>query len=144
MSAHFSHRTSLSRRSKGFTLIEVLIALLILAIGLLGVAGVQVLSMQNTSNANLRTLATIHAHDMAEQIRSNRGEIPDATPLGEWQARLARDLGAGSSGQVAAAGTAGFTITIQWVERDAASTGAADNEPAAGQSTQTFVYRLEI
>lgn len=53
-------------------MVEVLIAVVILAVGLLGVAGLQGLSLRNTYSATLRTQATAVAQDMAERIRSNR------------------------------------------------------------------------
>tara|TARA_Y100001001_G_C8011113_1_gene309709 strand:- start:3101 stop:3469 length:369 start_codon:yes stop_codon:yes gene_type:complete len=57
-----------SKRQSGFSLIEVLIAVLILAIGLLGVAGVQYLSLQRTSDANLHSLATLQVQSIADTI----------------------------------------------------------------------------
>jgi len=56
----------------GFSLIEVLVALVILAVGLLGVAGLQANSLRNTYSANLRSQATTMAQDMIERIRANR------------------------------------------------------------------------
>ena len=56
---------------RGFSLIEVLIAVLILGIGLLGAAALQILSMQNINNAELRTQATLHAHELGELARTS-------------------------------------------------------------------------
>jgi len=58
-------------KNKGFTLIEVLIALLVLSIGLLGVAALQAKSQQFSRNAYLNTQATVIAHDMLERVRAN-------------------------------------------------------------------------
>ena len=58
-------------RSSGFTLIEALIALLIVMIGLLGVAGMQALAIHNSTQAHIRTLASLDAHSLASVIRSN-------------------------------------------------------------------------
>jgi type IV pilus assembly protein PilV len=59
------------KRSSGFSLIEVLVAMLILAIGLLGLMSLQLLSLQTNTNSNFRTQATIAANDMSERIRAN-------------------------------------------------------------------------
>ncbi len=46
------------RRSRGFSLIEVLITILIFAVGLLGMAALQAVSMRSNQSANFRTQAT--------------------------------------------------------------------------------------
>jgi len=64
------------RLQSGFTLLEVMIALVIFSIGLLGLAGLQAGGLRSNTQAQLRTIATIQAYDMAERIRSNpRGVI---------------------------------------------------------------------
>lgn len=55
----------------GFTLIEVLIAVVILSIGLLGMAGIQVQGLRGTTSSTLRSQATILANDIAERVRVN-------------------------------------------------------------------------
>lgn len=57
--------------SKGFTIIEVLISLVILAIGLLGFAVLQIASMQNTQGGYLRAQATLLAYDVIDRMRAN-------------------------------------------------------------------------
>jgi len=57
--------------NKGFTLLEVMIALVIFSIGLLGLAGMQTISMENNRVAYKRTVATQLAYDMADRIRNN-------------------------------------------------------------------------
>lgn len=59
------------KRQAGVSLIEVLVAMLILSIGLLGMVGLQTTSLRNTQNAYLRTQATIFADDMVERMRAN-------------------------------------------------------------------------
>ena len=61
-------------KNKGFTLLEVLITVVILAIGLLGLAGLQVNGMKNNLSAEQRGLASQLAYDMADRIRGNREE----------------------------------------------------------------------
>lgn len=57
---------------KGFTLLEVLVALVILSVGLLGLAGLQTTGIRNNHSANLRSQATILAYDIADRIRANK------------------------------------------------------------------------
>lgn len=59
----------------GFSLLEVLIALLVLAVGILGVAGLQGSSLRNTYSAHLRSQATSIAQDMMERLRANRSYV---------------------------------------------------------------------
>ena len=56
----------------GFTLIESLVALLVLSIGLLGVAAMQLASLQANNGAFQRTQATFLAQDIADRMRANR------------------------------------------------------------------------
>lgn len=58
-------------QSRGFTMLETLIAILIVSFGLLGIAGIYVTGVQNNKSANLRTLATQQAYDMADRMRAN-------------------------------------------------------------------------
>jgi type IV pilus assembly protein PilV len=58
--------------SRGLTLVEILIALLILSIGLLGLAGLQTMSLKFNTSAYYRTQATALAYDLADRMRANR------------------------------------------------------------------------
>jgi type IV pilus assembly protein PilV len=55
----------------GFTLLEVLIALLILSIGLLGLAALQTTGLRSNQMASMRTLATQTAYDITDRMRAN-------------------------------------------------------------------------
>lgn len=57
---------------RGFSLLEVLIAVVILAFGLLGFALLQTMNVRYVQSANYRTQATNLAYDLSEQMRSNR------------------------------------------------------------------------
>jgi type IV pilus assembly protein PilV len=58
---------------RGFTLVEVLVALVILSIGMLGIASLLLSSLQGSRTALLRTQAVNLAADLAERARANRG-----------------------------------------------------------------------
>ena len=57
---------------RGFTLFEVLIALVVLSVGLLGLASLQTTTLKFNQGAYLRTQATNLAYDMADRMRTNR------------------------------------------------------------------------
>lgn len=63
--------------TRGFTLLEVLIALLIFSLGLLGLAGLMVVSVKTNQSAYLRTQASFLAQSMADRMRANTGQIND-------------------------------------------------------------------
>jgi type IV pilus assembly protein PilV len=73
-------RHNSSSNERGFTLLEVLIALLILSIGLLGLAALQTVGLRSNQMAVLRTQATHQAYDMTDRMRAN----PVATDASEY------------------------------------------------------------
>jgi type IV pilus assembly protein PilV len=61
-----------SSKTTGFSLVEVLVSLLILSIGLLGLAGLQGVALKTADSANLRATAALLSHEILEQMRANR------------------------------------------------------------------------
>lgn len=59
-------------RSRGLTLVEILVALIILSIGLLGLASMQTASVKFSTSAYQRTQATAIAYDLVDRMRGNR------------------------------------------------------------------------
>ena len=59
------------KKSRGFSLVEVLIALVIMSIGMLGIAGLYVQSLQAGRTSMLRHHAVTLAGDIADRIRAN-------------------------------------------------------------------------
>jgi type IV pilus assembly protein PilV len=59
------------RTNHGFTLIEVLIAMVVIAMGLLGLAGLQATNLKNNQSAYFRSQATQLAYDIADRMRVN-------------------------------------------------------------------------
>ncbi len=76
------------RAAAGFTLLEVLIAIVVFSIGLLGIAGLQVAGMRFTYGSQLRAIATAQADSLADRMRANPVgmqsgfyNIADGTPM---------------------------------------------------------------
>jgi len=63
----------------GFTLIEVLVSLVIVAIGLLGLAAMHIQGMQGNNGALLRTQASFIANDIAARMRINKLAMDNST-----------------------------------------------------------------
>lgn len=143
----------------GATLIEVLVAIVVLAIGLLGMAMLQVTSVQSNHSAYYRSQVTILASDLADRMRANRTaalgsayefDFPTSSSThtvsgtqaqkdkAEWLNALAMTLPEGT-GQVEKTGTL-VTISVRWNDNRGRIKAAND----ADASTETFVYRTEI
>lgn len=60
------------RRSRGFSLIEVLVALIVLSVGLLGIAKMEALALASNGVAGRRALAAIEAASLADSMHVNR------------------------------------------------------------------------
>ncbi|MGQ0799139.1 MAG: type IV pilus modification protein PilV [Pseudomarimonas sp.] len=69
--------------SRGFSLVEIMVAILVLSIGLLGMAALMATSMRNAQSANQRTQAINLAYEIIDGIRAN---IPNTTryATGNW------------------------------------------------------------
>ena len=66
-------RKHIAKTARGSTLIEVLVAVLLLSTGLIGMIGLQAASLQNNRDARLQSNAVRLASELAEQMRGNRG-----------------------------------------------------------------------
>ena len=77
MTTHLSPGTKLGRsrehlkKSRGFTLVEVLVSIVVLSFGMLGMVGVQAFAMQSNREARLQSQATNLARELAEMMRGN-------------------------------------------------------------------------
>jgi type IV pilus assembly protein PilV len=120
-----------SQKSGGYSLIEVLVALVVFSIGLLGLARLQLAGLTNAASAATRLEAVNLSYDMLERMRANRtaalagnytvalGGASSAGGIAQadveaWKAALAAGLPAGD-GAIEANGRV-ITITVQWSE----------------------------
>lgn len=126
------------RRQRGFTLIEILVAAVLLTGGLIGLASLQASGTRLNNSAYLRTQASILAYDIADRMRANRAAVvlnsydialTDATPgaassvanidLIQWRGALDYYLPAGNGAIATDAGIdpdapLRATITVEW------------------------------
>ncbi len=61
-----------SRPPAGFSLVEVMVALMVVSIGLLGIAKMQALALSSTGESRMRSLAAIEAASLASTMRADR------------------------------------------------------------------------
>ena len=137
------------RRFEGFTLLEVLIALVILSIGLLGIAALQGVGIRSSHGAYLTSQAGLLAYDMADRIRANPRPVdaydfdtstidctqplPNAplldADLAEWACSVQGLLPNGSAiivdSRDALTGLFTYDITIQWEDLQAEENNGA-------------------
>ncbi len=77
-------RVFMRAKAGGFTLIEVMVAVVVTAIGLLGIAKIQALAYASTGSANIRSLVAIQAAGLAASMHANRNYwafVSTPTPL---------------------------------------------------------------
>ena len=79
------------RAQEGMTLIEVLVALLILGVGLLGAAAFQLNALKYTGSARMTSQASFIAYDMMDRIRANAAADYTVTPPTSGNLSVARD-----------------------------------------------------
>ncbi len=134
----------------GFTLLEVLIALLILSIGLLGLAALQANSLKINHGALLRTQATFLTYDMMDRLRANRTAALDgqcdiamgatisgtsmcAVDVTDWQDIFVGALLPSGQGLIDCSTTTNVcVVTVQW------------DEGRQGGSTITFSITADL
>jgi len=153
-------RPSTSADQRGATLIEVLVAMLVLSIGLLGLAGMQMTALKSNQSAYYRSQATVLAYDIIDRMRANRTDAlngvydialqnqacdPDLSPSGsladkdvaEWLNSLSCLLSPDAQGSVVRNGRI-FTISIEWNDKRGRIDSTDDDD------TETFVYRTQL
>lgn len=77
-----------SRRLRGFSMIEVLAAVLVLAVGVLGYAGLQARAMRSTGESYYRAQAMAVAQDLASRMQVNSAQLGAYTTAANWPSTL--------------------------------------------------------
>lgn len=68
---HFSKKVAPREKQGGATLIEVLVTVVVLALGLLGVASLLVRGLQANTFSNYRSVAVAKAYEVTDRLRAN-------------------------------------------------------------------------
>lgn len=132
----------LARASGGFSMVEALVALVVLGVGMLGIASLYVVTLRSSGSAMSRMQAVNLASDIGDRIRANRmarDAYEGAAATNEracldavcapadlaahdllwWQRQIAATLPGGPTGTIAVDGagdTRTYVITLSWVE----------------------------
>ena len=151
----------LRRHQAGVSLIEVLISLLILGIGMLGAAALQVNALKFTDSSTASSQASFIAYDMMDRIRANPdanyalASLAAAPTAGSLTTPVTQDLFDFANNVTAIGGTNAskitivgrvVTITIVWNDARAAGARTVDNTASTASTTQTYtlVSRVAI
>jgi len=124
-----------ARHQRGVSLIEVLVTIVVLSVGLLGTASLQLTTLQTHQRAYSRTQATNIAYTIADLARANRsavlsGGVDDAV-IAAWTASGDDVLvDAKVDLDVTDAATGAIRITVSWL--DDRTDVPADEEPEDG------------
>lgn len=137
-----AHIPAILRRQRGFSLIEVLITLVVLAIGLLGLGLLQTMNLRYTQSAQQRTQAVNLAGELLDTIRANRSQlnaystittssfstvtVPSngcgaaasvvaSVNIAQWRCRVRETLGTDATADVQIAGSA-VKVKVVWSE----------------------------
>lgn len=136
-------------RVAGFSLIEVMVAMLVLGIGILGMVGLQLNAMKLNQGAGVRSQATFLAYDIADRMRANTsaalagsydisltsqaptGSTIAARDLRDWKTALASQLPSGT-GAISRSNNV-LRVIVQW-----------DEGRVGGAATQQFAFETRL
>ncbi len=135
--ARFGNR---ARFARGFSLVESLVALVVLSVGLLGVAALYVSALRFGRTALLRSDAVTLAGDMVDRIRANAsGGSSYALAAGAANTAVAACSGAGCT-----AAQMATTDKAQWAALLARSLPAGTGTVAVDTSTSPTTYTITV
>lgn len=141
--------TATKRCQRGVGLIEVLVSVLVLSVGLLGIASLSVRAIKNNHSSLGRSMAVIQTYSISDAMRIDRANaitgafnlgLETEPPIGssfaagtltKWRQSLRTLLGSSAKGSIACNNTA-CTIIVQW------------DDARATQGSETQQIRVEV
>ena len=135
------------KHQSGFGLIEVLVSLLIVSVGLLGIASLQIVALKNVGSSMERSQAVIQTYSYMDILRANKDKATSSAldiatmtcdpenlaaslvDQRNWIDQLQKTVGPNACGQVDCLGGGKCTITVQW----------DDSRAQGGSTTQQLV-----
>lgn len=148
-----------NRQQSGFTMLEVLITIVILSVGLLGMAALQGVALSRGTSADQRAQATNLAAELIDMVRANRSEAQRyAGPFAESDCGAAVPVFGVGTGSVALPERAGWIARAQCLLPGASGNIAVENgritvtlawadsrwEQAEDEQATTFIMTSEI
>lgn len=141
----------ISYKEKGVTLIEVLVTVVIMSIGLLGLAGMHFHGLKNNQSSYFRSQATILAYTILDSMRANKtsalneeydASLTDTVTSGgtvaksdlvDWRNKLQSALPAGTGSIDCTKATAVCKVVVQW-----------DDSVGENGSTEQFLVTSQL
>lgn len=127
---------------QGSTLLEALIAMVVVAFGLLGVLALQLYTVKGSQSSHLSSQVTLHAYELFDLMRANRqaaleGAFDDGSKGAReyWQGQLVAMLGSDAKAKLKRDGRV-FVLTIGWNDARGVvlnAQGEASEDAAKGQ-----------
>ncbi|SEG76887.1 type IV pilus modification protein PilV [Marinobacterium lutimaris] len=140
-------------RQSGSTLIEVLIAMFVIAVGLLGVAGMMTYTTKGNHSAYLRSQASFLAYDLADAMRASPADFLDGGFDNDctscayrqtWNGRVISELGDTARGSVIRTGNE-VTISLTWNDsRGELLDGQGNEATGIDAANNVFEFKTEI
>ena len=120
-------------RLRGFSLIEVMVAVIIIAVGMLGIAKMQALGLSTTESSGTRSLVAIEAASLAASMHTNRDYWVAGPPPASFTVAVA----------TTGPGTTSVTITDPTNTLNVAPTCGVTTACTTGNASQIAAYDVQ-
>lgn len=135
---HIRTIANLQSARRGFTLIEVLVALLVLSIGLLGLAALQNTALQFNTDSYQRTQATLLVYDILDRMRANSSAVStgnyDVPTSADANSKFSSSIDCSGASSCTAANLATYDLRT-WYEKQRELQGVAPGNPPTNPGT---------